>query len=105
MTSPGPFVAVLITLLVIGAIIQLLILTYRYRNGDLGGQGQAVDGDVGYGDRQINEFLSAEKRDEDDETADVGSSETDAIPCPQCETLNETTYTFCRQCTTKLPTA
>lgn len=102
MTSADPFVAVLITMLVVGAIVQLLVLAYRYRKGEFGAQGRTIDGDVVYRDDRLNEMLHAAPGDEDADP-DVDPAESDAVRCPDCRTPNEGSYTFCRNCTSKLP--
>lgn len=98
MTTPGPFVAVLITLLVVGAVVQLLVLTYRYRQGNLGPRGETFDGEIANADDRFDGVGKPGAPVDDIADPDVDPDETETIPCPRCETLNEATYTFCRNC-------
>jgi len=101
-TTPGPFVAVLITLLVVGAIVQFLVLAYRYRRGSLGPRGKTADGEVVDGEERFDDLGRAVSRGDTSADSDVDPSDGDTIPCPRCETLNEAAYTFCRNCTANI---
>lgn len=102
MTTPGPFVAVLITLLVVGAIVQLLVLAYRYRRGNLGPPGEAFDSEIANADDGFDQVGRPGAAVDDHVDPDVDPGDGETIPCPRCEALNETTYTFCRNCTANI---
>lgn len=86
-----------IAIAIVALVVQALLVVYRFIDGRYGPRGRTVDGDVIYSDDRINELLYARSPSAENEPS-VDLAATETVACPECRTMNDAGYSYCRRC-------